>query len=466
MEGNRRILVVDDDPLIRGSLYEHLKSRRLEVEVAADGVEAIERLKKSSYQLVLCDLKMPHRDGMSVLSFVQSRYPQVRVVLITGFASLPSVIEALRAGALDYLTKPIQPEELDRVIQRVLQEGGKPTEESTSGDGGDPFSDLVGEHASIRVLRGAIERVANSSATILLVGESGTGKRVVAHALHRSDAARKSRPFVEVSCGALTETLLESELFGHIRGAFTGAIRDKQGRFEMANGGTIFLDEIDTCSLALQVKLLRVLQERSFERVGDTQTVRVDVRVVAATNRPLEGLVKAGSFREDLYYRLHVIPIHLPPLRERVSDIPLLAQHFLRRACAKLQKPTQEIQTEAMEMLKSYPWPGNVRELENSIERAVILSTQSLVTVEDLPEKVQGGTHNPAALEVETDASAGTLKASLRDPEREIILKVLKEVGYNRTLAAQKLGIHRATLYHKLRKLGLDPGQMRRDALA
>lgn len=448
-----RILVVDDDPLIRGSLYEQLKAKRFDVEVASDGTEAMQHLKERPFHLVLVDWKMPHLDGMDLLEHVRNRYPDVQVILMTGFGNLHSVVRAFRHGALDYLSKPIDPQDLEAALRRALAAAPVPAPlESTS----DPFVGLIGEHPHMKQLREMIDLVAQSPATVLLEGESGTGKRVIAHAIHRSDPKRKSQPFVEVSCGALPETLLESELFGHVRGSFTGAIRDKEGRFELADGGTIFLDEIDAFSPALQVKLLRVLQERTFERVGDNQTMRVNVRVIAATNRRLETLVQENKFREDLYYRLNVISVRLPSLRERTSDIPLLVDHFLKRACAQSGKEVKSLSREAMEALCSYRWPGNVRELENAIERAVILAQSSTIALNDLPEALRGGGEPHEAEKKDEEPAdtkaAATLKEALRDPEREIIFRVLKESGFNRSLAAKRLGIHRATLYHKLRK--------------
>ncbi len=456
-----RILVVDDDPLIRGSLYELLRGQRFDVEMASDGAEAMEHLQRRPFSLVLADWKMPQVDGFALLDYVKANFPHVNVILITGFASVSSAVEAIRQGAFDYLTKPIQPEELEATVQRALATA------TTAGDGQDPFADIVGEHSVMQKLFGMIRAVAGSPTTILLEGESGTGKRVVAQAIHRADPKRCQQPFVEISCGALPETLLESELFGHVRGAFTGAIRDKQGRFELADGGTIFLDEIDAFSPALQVKLLRVLQERVFERVGDTRTVRVDVRVITATNQRLADLVKRGKFREDLYYRLNVIAISLPPLRERQSDIPLLAAKFLERSARAMGKTMKGISADTMTTLTRYGWPGNVRELENTIERAVVLSQRSTLELDDLPDGVRYDAPSSMGVddrEEEARPRGGAaaaddsqaLRDALRTPERELILKVLAEVRWNRSEAAKRLGIHRSTLYHKLRQLGID----------
>ena len=460
---HNRILVVDDDPLIRGSIYELLHAQHFDVEMASDGAEAIDHLKRRPFRLVITDWKMPQIDGMSLLGHIRANYPDVSVVLVTGFGSINSAVEAIREGAFDYLTKPVQPEELEATIQRALSQYPQPTNGSD-----DPFAGVIGEHPSLKRLMEMVRLTASSAATVLLEGESGTGKRVFAQAIHRADPRRRDQPFIEVSCGALPETLLESELFGHVRGAFTGAIRDKQGRFELADGGTIFLDEIDTFSPALQVKLLRVLQERAFERVGDSRTMKVDVRVIAATNRRLTDLVKQGAFREDLFYRINVIAMRLPPLRDRRSDLPLLIRHFIGRSAQAMNKSIQGIEKEAMVLLERYSWPGNIRQLENTIERAVILTQRSTLSVEDFPDELFASSAAPEAPSDDVIPAAApgrppmtaseegaALKDALKLPERELILKVLHEVRWNRSEAAKRLGIHRSTLYHKIRQLGI-----------
>ena len=445
-----RLLVVDDDPLISGSLYELLQGKGYHVEVASDGLEALECLGRTSFHAVLADWKMPRVDGLQLLQTMKAKHPLVAVVMITGFGTIDAAVEAMRHGAVDFLTKPVQPGELDELLQRLLE----PIRHAGEAPPSDPFRELIGRHPRVQQLCETLRMVAATPATILLEGESGTGKRVVAHAIHLADPKRRDQAFVEVSCGALPETLLESELFGHVRGAFTGAVRDKQGRFELANGGTILLDEIDTFSPHLQVKLLKVLQERTFERVGDSRSVKADIRVIAATNRHLNELVRQGAFREDLYYRLNVIALRLPPLRDRASDIPLLAEHFLQRACAETGKVVAGISDEAVQQLCAYAWPGNVRELENTIQRAVILAQHRLITPQDLPES-----HHAATVEGEPSRSrAGTrsLKEAIRVPERDIILQALAQAQGNRSLAAKRLRIHRATLYRKLRQLALE----------
>lgn len=458
----KRILVVDDDPLIRGSLYEMLRGWHYEVEMASDGTEAIEHLKRREFQLILTDWKMPQIDGMSLLSHVKSNYPDTNIVLITGFGNITSAVEAIREGAFDYLTKPIQPEELEGTIQRALSQHTPPRDTIE-----DPFAGIIAQDAAMKKLFTMIHSVAGSPATVLLEGESGTGKRVIAQAIHRADPKRRHYPFVEISCGALPETLLESELFGHVRGAFTGAIRDKQGRFELAEGGTVLLDEIDAFTPALQVKLLRVIQEKLYERVGDTRTMRADVRIIAATNRKLLELVRQNKFREDLYYRLNVICLRLPPLRERKGDLPLLVDHFIQDSSKAMGKTISGVTDEALQVLMRHPWPGNVRELENVIERAIVLAKHAKLDLDDFPEEVRfhkdGPASSAAGAEQEEPAPArglskenAGLKESLRLPERDLILKVLAEVRWNRSEAAKRLGIHRSTLYHKLRQLGID----------
>jgi len=460
-----RILVVDDDPLIRGSIYEMLRGRHYEVEMASNGAEAMEHLKRHKFHVVLTDWKMPQVDGMNLLTHVKRTYPETNVVLITGFGNINSAVEAMREGAFDYLTKPIQPEELEETIQRALSEYIAPG--GILGDVFDnPFVGIIAQDVLMKKLFTMIESIAATPATVLLEGESGTGKRVIAQAIHRADPKRRHHPFVEISCGALPETLLESELFGHVRGSFTGAIRDKQGRFELADGGTVLLDEIDAFTLPLQVKLLRVIQDRLYERVGDTRTMRVDVRIIAATNRKLPELVKQGRFREDLYYRLNVICLRLPPLRERKGDLPLLIEHFIARNSKAIGKTVTGVAEEAMQVLTAHRWPGNVRELENVIERAVILAQHAKIGVEDLSEEVRGHT-GPApsnlvdppqqgVLDASTDGGSTVLKEALRMPERDLILKVLAEVRWNRSEAAKRLGIHRSTLYHKIKQLRID----------
>jgi DNA-binding NtrC family response regulator len=452
-----RVLVVDDDPLIRGSLHELLKGWGYAVEMASDGAAAMEHSRRRTFDVVITDWRMPNTDGIVLLEYLHRQQPQVPVIVMTGFGNVNSAVEAMRQGAFDYLTKPIQPDELGATLTRALSRG-LPWRDSLD----DPFAGVVAEDPSMQKVLGMVRSVAQTASTVLLEGESGTGKRVIAQAIHRADLRRRNQPFVEVSCGALPETLLESELFGHVRGSFTGAIRDKQGRFEVADGGTILLDEIDAFSKALQVKLLRVIQDRLYERVGEARTMKVDVRIIAATNRRLKDLVAQGKFREDLYYRLNVIAIRLPALRERPQDLPALVKHIVERNVRQSEKALTGLTDSAMSILQRYEWPGNIRELENVLERAVILAQHSKIEVQDLPDElVQPKTdgartaESPRTPEAVLAPEPVALKDALRLPERELILKVLNEVRWNRSEAAKRLGIHRSTLYQKIRQLGI-----------
>ncbi len=455
---NYRILVVDDEPLIRKSLYEILRIEGYIANMAENFEEAIEKLKAKPFDIVIADMKMPGADGIELLKFTKTNFPHITVVIITAFGNIETAVEAMRLGAFDYVTKPINDNEIKIIIQRI-REHNRLLEENInlrkrlSATSRDRFCNIVGQDEKMQKIYTMIEAIANTKATVLLRGESGTGKRLVALAIHSNDQLRKDRPFVEISCGALPETLLESELFGHVRGAFTGAIKDKLGRFELADTGTILLDEIDAFSPALQVKLLRVLQEGEFERVGDTKTIKVNVRIIAATNQNLEELIKNGRFREDLYYRLNVISIDVPPLRERRSDIKLLAEHFLQKhAPSNRQRKIKGLNKEVLEILKGYHWPGNVRELENVIERAIIMAKGDEITKENLPEAL---CKDHMLNKLSTTNNDKTLKEVLAEPEREIILRILQEVKWNRKKAASKLGINRTTLYNKMKRFGI-----------
>jgi len=455
---NRHILIADDEPLTRKSLYEILRYQGYRVTMACDGQEALEYIKKDPPEIVLTDLKMPRCDGIALLRDIKQAFPHIAVILMTAYGSIDNAVEAMKEGAFDYVTKPILDNEIKIVIERFFEQKRLLCENAVlkqqlAERSRTHFHAIIGQTPKMQKIYNLIESVASTNATVLITGESGTGKRMVAHAIHRSDCNRKDKPFVEVSCGALPESLLESELFGHVRGSFTGAIKDRAGRFQAANGGTIFLDEIDTFSPKLQVKLLRVLQEGEFERVGDTVTQKVDARVVAATNQDLKKCIREGTFREDLYYRLHVIPIVLPPLRERYDDIPLLARHFLETGACRLQKPpTITIRPEALAVLKRYQWPGNVRELENVIERALILSKGDAITIEDLPEHIQ---HLQTGFSADDSCRNSSLKHALKSSEKEIIERTLRECNGNRKKAAELLAINRTTLYNKMKEYGL-----------
>jgi DNA-binding NtrC family response regulator len=443
-----RILIVDDDPLVQRSLAEFLVTEGHEVEVT-DSVEGAHGLLSSSaFHLVLSDVRMPGADGFDLLGFIGRSTPQTPVVLITGYGSVEQAVEAIKAGAYDYLTKPLRDEQVVRVVERALEEHRRLDRMAGDGEeeGDGRFGGLIGRDGKMLQVFDLVRRVAGSQVTVLLTGESGTGKNLVAWEVHRR-SPRRDKPFVQVSCGALPDTLLESELFGHAKGSFTGALSETQGKFEAADGGTVFLDEVSTASVAMQVKLLRILESRQFQKVGDTKNVAVDVRLILATNNNLEEEVESGRFRRDLYYRIKVVTVDMPPLRERVGDIPLLAQEFLRTYNAKNDRQLVDFTAATMDTLQRYAWPGNVRELENAVERAVILARQRYVTVEDLPP--------PVANCAEAAAMRDGLKASLAAPERELIERALSLARGRRKDAADSLGISRTTLYHKMKKHGL-----------
>ena len=458
MQGNGRILIADDEPLIRKSLYESLRMEGYEAEMAADGEEALQKMERSPIDMVIADIKMPKLSGIDLLKQVKAKYSDIPVVLITGYGTIDQAVEAMRLGAADYITKPIMDGEIQIVIKKLFEQKNLIDEnialrQQLAQTDRDRFHRLVGRDEKMRKIYSLIETVSQTKATLLIKGESGTGKRLVSLAIHASDPLRKDKPFVEVSCAALPETLLESELFGHVKGAFTGAIRDRVGRFELAQGGTILLDEIDAFSPALQVKLLRVLQEGEFERVGDTKTIRVDVRIIAATNQDLLEAIKRGSFREDLYYRLNVIAIDLSPLRERKGDIPLLVDYFLEKFSEKNKKKFLGVSDGFLKALEAYHWPGNVRELENVIERATIVAQGDILTDQDMPALFHDVSEASAA------SSGRPLKEMLGEPEKELILRTLKECHWNRKKAALLLGVNRTTLYNKMKKYNLFGGR-------
>ncbi len=458
-----RILIVDDEPLTRKSLYEILKFEGYRVDTAKDGQEALDIIEKQMPSVVITDLKMPGDiDGLTLLREIHSRDKDTAVVLITGYGSIENAVEAMKAGAFDYVTKPIVDSEIKLVIQRIIQqqsliEENRVLRKRLADTSRSKFYDIIGQNPKMQKIYFLIETIANTNATILIQGESGTGKRLIAKAIHESDASRRNRPFVEVSCGALPETLLESELFGHVKGSFTSAIKDRQGRFQLADGGTIFLDEIDSFAPTLQVKLLRVLQSGEFEPVGSTKTIKVNVRVIAATNQDLGAAIKKKTFREDLYYRLNVITINVPALKERKDDIPLLIEHFLQNANQHTRKKIKDIAKEALDVLVAYDWPGNIRELENVIERAVILSHGEVIVKEDLPEYLLEGASSGLEAMVSNNISNGAklLKEALKAPERDIIYSALEQANWNRKKTAENLGINRTTLYNKMKKYGL-----------
>jgi two-component system response regulator AtoC len=461
------LLVVDDDEVTRKLLKEVLEKEGYGVQLAASGEEAVRLLKRDKFPIVLSDIRMLELDGMAVLRESKNQDTGTAVILMTGFGSMEGAIEAIQEGAFDYVSKPFKINDLKTVISRAakhwesthapgLHAGGVPS----TGKLDVSSKGLIGKSPTIVEVYKTLARAAMSASTVLVIGESGTGKELVARAIH-DNSQRRNRKFVAVNCGALAENLLESELFGHVKGSFTGAVSDKRGLFEEANGGTLFLDEIGDISQALQIKLLRVLQENEFKAVGSNDTRKVDVRVIAATHRDLEAFVRAGKFREDLYYRLKVIQIDLPPLRERMEDLPDLVGHFLARFAEKNKKGVSHVSDEAMLLLKVYAWPGNIRELEHAIERAVAMTNTTVLFPEDFPPEIsrQNGTGAGMAL---SDSGGDAFAAptgpatSLEDMEKAHIVKVLQEVGFNKSKASEVLGIDRATLYRKAQRYGID----------
>jgi DNA-binding NtrC family response regulator len=447
MEPRGRILVVDDEANARSALAELLREEGYSVETAADGFKALPKLEEFAPDLVLTDLKMPGLDGMELMKRAWEGDPERVVVVMTAFGSVDTAVAAMRQGAADYLTKPINVDELILVIQRVLErrrlraEAGQLRQRLAERRN---MKNIVGSSAVMQRVFDTVLQVAPSKASVLITGESGTGKELVAEALHEN-SPRARGPFVKLHCAALAETILESELFGHERGAFTGAAARRDGRFQQADGGTLFLDEIGDITPATQVKLLRFLQEREFERVGGNQTIKVDVRIIAATNRDLAKMVKEGKFREDLFYRLNVVSIAMPALRERPSDIPLLGMHFLRKFAAENEKTILGFSDEALAAMSRYDWPGNVRELENAVERAVIVCRHDVIRPEDLAPHVSASTR---AL----DGGPVVPGATLAELERYAILKTLEHTGGSTSRAAEMLGISTRKIQYRLRE--------------
>ncbi|ADB19388.1 two component, sigma54 specific, transcriptional regulator, Fis family [Pirellula staleyi DSM 6068] len=455
---NSTILLVDDDRHLLESMALWLREQHVEVETAASCQEAIAKMRDRAFDIVLSDIRLDDGDGFDVLAFSRKNRPEQSVILLTGYGTVDTAIEALRAGAFDLLTKPLIDEELLLSIERALSQR-KVVEENVQLkaqlDLRFGLENIVGHEHRMQKVFDMVERIADTRATVLITGESGTGKSLLARAIHRR-GSRRDQAFVEVACGAMPESLLESELFGHAAGSFTGATGDKIGKFTQADKGTIFLDEIGTASASLQVKLLRVLQELEFEPVGSTKTQRVDTRVILATNEKLEQAVAAGRFRQDLYYRVNVINIEVPPLRERIADIPLLANHFLQRTCEESGKRSQGFSDDVITAMQRYNWPGNVRELQNVVERAVLLGRGPKVQVEDLTPAIASG----QIVSIDPVGNKA-LKEALESPERAIILDVLEMHQWNRNATADALGINRTTLYKKMKRLGLDkqPGR-------
>jgi DNA-binding NtrC family response regulator len=479
----RRVLIVERNETAGRQLQKLLQAdAELEIDVTNNGENAIHALSDDNYSIVITDLRMPRMDGMELIRQVQSRGLPITVIVTTGHGSIDEALQAIRLGAYDFLTKPIDVENLRLVVQRALRERHLRDEVAylrSQLKTRFSFQNIISKNPHMHAVFELIGNIAHTNTTVLIEGETGTGKEQVARAIHQASQQRTG-PLIAVNCAALPEALLESELFGHEKGAFTSAVGQRRGRFEMANGGTIFLDEVGDVPATMQAKLLRVLQERSFERVGGTETIKVDVRVIAATNRSLQWLVKQGSFREDLYYRLNVVKIDLPPLRDRPEDIPLLAGHFTEKYASPGQTP-KEISPQVMEKLINYPWPGNVRELENAIERASVTSLDSSISLKNLPPEILSP---PLAISLSIDLKRplsesvrlATMRIeqeyararderqverpsddaeTLKDVERKHILKILSEENWNRTVAARRLGMKRQTLNSTIDRLGI-----------
>ena len=437
------ILIVDDDTGLRES-FRLILEDSYELVEAVDGRQALETVRSSEVDLVLLDIRLPEMDGIEVLERIKTIDDQVEVVLVTAVKTVRTAVAAMKLGAFDYITKPFEEEDLLSVVRRALEKRALEREVvflRSELARRPEFGEIVGNHAEMQKLFRLIAQVARTSTTVLITGESGTGKELIARAIHRQ-GPRRDRPFVAVNPAALSESLLESELFGHEKGSFTGAFQRKLGRLEMAQGGTLFLDEIGTLKPELQSKLLRVLQEREIERVGGTRTIRIDVRVIAATNADLKQAVATQAFREDLYYRLNVMPVSVPPLRDRRDDIPLLVEHFIRRYNAEMSKHIEGLTPEAMTVLRDYPWPGNVRELQNIVERLVGLVDTPIIGVSDLPLDLLLPDSTMRLRQAETLP----LRQATDEFERQIVLRVLERVRWNRSEAARILGIHRNSL--------------------
>jgi len=449
------ILIIDDDTSLRRVLEYNLQEAGYAVGTAASGEEGLRLFNEVSPALVITDMKMPGMDGMQVLKTIKEKSPETLVIMVTAFGTVDIAVEAMKAGAYDYITKPFNRDELRLTVARALEMNGLATEnkklKSELADRAD-LSAMVGSSAAMERVFQVVRKVADTEASVLITGESGTGKELVARSIH-AGSSRKVGPFVAINCAAIPRDLLESELFGHVKGAFTGAIKDKTGKFALADGGTLFLDEVGELPLELQPKLLRALQERTVEPVGGSKELKIDVRVVAATNLDIEKAIAEGTFREDLFYRLAVIPLHLPPLRQRRDDIPLLLRHF----CAKHKAATVTFDKQTLTLLANYGWPGNVRELENLVERLLIMRGGDTITAVDLPEKISKGGTSAAAASLSGVINLPDEGYSLEQLEREVVVQALERNGWNQTAAARFLSIPRHTLIYRMEKYEISP---------
>ena len=465
MTTKHKILVVDDEKSMREFLEIMLREDGYEVDTAQGGAEALEKVDRLFYDVIICDVKMPEVDGLGVLRKVKENWPDTAVVMITAFASTETAVEAMKQGALDYITKPFKLDEIRIILQRALERTSLERENKLLKkqiEGQDARSLLLGQSEAMQRVFALVEKIADTPTNVLITGESGTGKELLARAIHQ-ESSRREHPFVPIHCGAIPENLIESELFGHVKGAFTGAIQNKIGLLELASGGTVFLDEVGEIPLQMQVKLLRFLQERSFRRVGCTEDIEVNVRILCATNKDLEEEVERGTFREDLYYRLNVIQIALPPLRRRKDDIPLLAEYFVRRYSAELNRRIMRISEEAMELLRTYPYSGNVRELENILERAVALESSSMILPDSLPAEMIHGhrrdllpggksASNPFRLPEE----GVYLEELVEDIEKTLIRQALQRGNGVKKRAAELLNVSFRSFRYRLEKYGMN----------
>ncbi len=470
-EARKHLLLVEDEAPLREALAERLAEHGFDVEQSGSGEQAIDQLAEFAFDIVITDLRLPGLDGTRVLEAALLRYPDIVGIIVTGYGTVKDAVEAIKRGATDFVTKPFQFDELLHALNSALEQRRLKAENAylrSQLQERYRFEGLIGRSPAMRELFQLLETVSASASTILVTGETGTGKEVVARAIHHNSPRRAQR-FVALNCGAIPETLLEAELFGHVRGAFTGAIGTRQGRLEQANKGTLFLDEVGTMSWAMQMKLLRVLQEREFERIGDTHTIKVDVRVVAATNSDLQKMVAEGMFREDLFYRLNIIPIHLPPLRDRKEDIPLLVQHFLKKFAGQESGPQGakadqgrnaeparplSMSQQALRCLMSYAWPGNVRQLENAIERAVALSGgRTQIETADLTPDIQQASQTAAAPDVTLPEGGIDFDHYINRIEHGLIRRALEKTGGNKGQASKLLNLKRTTLVEKLKRL-------------